>query len=62
MELVIFDRWGVELRRLFSTDEGWDGKNANGTDVQEGGYVYVIKAVMNNGARLDRGGSITLIR
>lgn len=62
MELIIFDRWGVEVKRLFDPSETWDGTNANGSDVQEGVYVYVIKATMNNGAVLDRGGSITLIR
>lgn len=62
MELVIFDRWGVELKRLYSETDSWDGTNANGNEVQEGVYVYVIKAILNNGAKLERGGSITLIR
>lgn len=62
MELIIFDRWGLELKRIRSLEEGWNGKNKHGRDVQEGVYVYLLNATLNTGTPVKRGGTITLIR
>ncbi|RMG18113.1 MAG: PKD domain-containing protein [Bacteroidetes bacterium] len=62
MELIIFDRWGLELKRIRSLEEGWDGRNKHNREVQEGVYVYLLNAVLNTGATVKRGGTITLIR
>ena len=62
MEWTIFDRWGKVVRRFNSLSQSWDGKNESGQDVQEGVYVYALKALLNNGQRFERGGTITLIR
>lgn len=61
-ECLIFNRWGVEVARLTNFDQGWDGRSNNQTAVPEGVYVYVMKARLNTGERIERGGSITLIR
>lgn len=62
MELIIFDRWGKELDRITSLEDGWDGRSNKGNAVQEGVYVYLLNAVLNTGAKVKRGGTITLIR
>ncbi len=61
-ELQVFNRWGERLAVIQNLAEGWDGTNAQGQPVPEGVYVYRVTAEMNNGARLERGGTITLIR
>ena len=62
MEWTIFDRWGRVVRRFNSLSQSWDGRNENGQEVQEGVYVYKLSALLNNGHRYERGGTITLIR
>jgi gliding motility-associated-like protein len=61
-ELQIFNRWGERLKVIQSLSEGWDGTNARGLPVPEGVYVYHVKALLNDGSEVDRGGTITLIR
>ena len=62
MELIIFSRWGRELARLQSLEDGWDGRSYQGQPMPEGVYTYVVQATLNNGARIERGGTITLFR
>lgn len=45
-EIVIFDRWGRQIfvnRTITDIMRLWDGKTANGNDVPDGVYYYVIK-------------------
>ena len=46
-ELVIYNRWGVEVYRKqdYSNEEGWDGKNNDGVELPEDTYYYVIKVI-----------------
>lgn len=60
-DMVIFDRWGTEVAHLTSPKDKWDGTK-NGTNLAEGVYVYKLGAKLNNGQRLDRSGTITLLR
>jgi gliding motility-associated-like protein len=59
-QIQVFDRWG---KRVFNGSENqpWDGKTNNGT-AQTGVYVYVLKAVDATGQRIERRGSVTLVR
>ncbi|MEO0473230.1 MAG: gliding motility-associated C-terminal domain-containing protein, partial [Bacteroidota bacterium] len=61
LEMMIFNRWGEKLATLFSLSEQWDGRK-NGQSVPEGVYTYRLKAVLNSGETVDRGGTVTLIR
>ena len=62
LSVFIFSRWGQQVARLQSVNEGWDGKDMNGRDVPEGVYVYKLDAVTVNGQQVTRSGTITLIR
>lgn len=61
MELIIYDRWGIEITTLKSPAEAWDGKK-KGIPCPEGAYTYKADILLNSGARLRRGGTVTLIR
>jgi gliding motility-associated-like protein len=62
MEMQIFDRWGRVVAVLNSLEEGWDGFLPRGGSATEGVYTYRIEALFNSGARIERAGTITLIR
>jgi gliding motility-associated-like protein len=59
----IFDRWG---QPLFGTDDPnafWDGRAADGTEVQIGVYVWKLVAKdPYSGGRIERIGHVTLVR
>ncbi|MEZ4774228.1 MAG: gliding motility-associated C-terminal domain-containing protein [Bacteroidia bacterium] len=60
-EIQIFNRWGQLIYQSNDPSFRWDG-SAGGTPVAEGAYVYKVNAVTYRGERIQRGGSITLIR
>ncbi|MDX2249861.1 MAG: gliding motility-associated C-terminal domain-containing protein [Bacteroidia bacterium] len=62
MNMDIYDRWGHHLVTLYNMSEYWNGRNRNGNAVQEGVYVWVIDATINDGRRVQRAGTVTLIR
>ncbi|MEZ4824682.1 MAG: gliding motility-associated C-terminal domain-containing protein [Bacteroidia bacterium] len=62
MKMDIYDRWGHHLVTLYNMSEYWNGRNRNGNAVQEGVYVWVIDATINDGTRVQRAGTVTLIR
>lgn len=62
MNMDIYDRWGHHLVTLYNMSEYWNGRNKNGNAVQEGVYVWVIDALINDGTRVQRAGTVTLIR
>lgn len=59
--MIIFDRWGKEIVTLTNVSQTWDGTK-NGKGVPEGAYTYIVDAVLNYGGRINRGGTITLVR
>lgn len=61
-EMTIFDRWGRKVAILSQLEDQWDGRSSGGQALPEGVYVYRVTAHMNNGARVDRGGTVTLLR
>ncbi len=62
MRIDLFDRWGRHLRTLNSLEETWDGNNKLGNPVQEGVYVWKLEATLNDQVRVQRVGTVTLIR
>ncbi len=63
MEAQIFNRWGKQIALIQDPNTGWNGRYKNtGESVPEGVYVYVIRATFNNGTKVERSGTITLIR
>ncbi len=58
----IYDRWGKLVARFEQPDASWDGRILGGGPAPEGTYVIKIDVEFNNGNRLSRGGSLTLMR
>ena len=61
MECIIYDRWGKVIIILQSLSRTWDG-TFDGRPCPEDVYTYRIKARLNSGNTLERGGTITLLR
>lgn len=59
--LSIYNRWGRLLYQTFDITQGWDG-NFQGRSAPEGVYVFVVDGVGEDGTRVRRSGTITLIR
>lgn len=60
-QIGIYDRWGGEVFSSNDPSFRWDGKK-NGKDVPEGIYVYKIKGVSSQNKKIEKAGSITLVR
>jgi len=58
---LIFNQWGELFFESTDQDNGWDGKK-NGTEVQNGTYVYVLKVKLDNGEEESLTGHVTVIR
>lgn len=61
VEMHIYNQWGEHISTLNSTNQGWDGKY-KGTFQPVGVYMYVLKALLKDGRKVNLKGSITLIR
>jgi gliding motility-associated-like protein len=62
LEWRIFNRWGKQIALIHDPAQGWDGFDIQGNAVPEGVYVYAVKLTFNDGSRLERSGTITVIR
>ena len=60
-EIRIFDRWGRQVFSSVDQNFFWDGTK-NGTPAPEGVYVYQLEAFTFNGERIEREGTVTLVR
>lgn len=60
-QLVIFNRWGQKIFETNNLQEAWPG-TYQGQVVQEGVYIYKAEAVGENGAHIEKHGTVTLIR
>jgi len=60
---LVFDRWGQSLFDTADPEAQWDGRFPNGDPVPGGVYVWKITGKdAFSGERLDRSGSVTLVR
>ncbi len=59
-EMYIYNRWG---RLVYSTENsrGWDGRTPDG-QAPEGVYVYQLELIDRNGQRVERAGTLALLR
>lgn len=62
MDWRIFNRWGRQIALINDITQGWDGFDEKGRAVPEGVYVYAVSLTFNDGSRLERSGTITVIR
>jgi gliding motility-associated-like protein len=61
IRLMIFNQWGNQV--FVSTDitKGWDGRYKDG-NAAAGVYTYALEAIMQDGTRITKTGSLTLVR
>jgi len=61
MTFYIYDQWGELIFTSSNMQNGWDG-TYKGTKEPAGAYVYFVQAIMIDGQKLTKKGTITLIR
>ena len=57
--LTIYNRWGGII--FNGTNEGWDGKLANGEYAKEGAYIYRLEVFSETKRTITKTGSLTVI-
>lgn len=60
-DLMIYNRWGQLLFQTKELNSSWDGTTPDG-EAESGIYYYVLKCVGNENIRIEKTGTITLIR
>jgi len=61
-DLVVYDRWGRIVFEMQSYDGSWNGVDLQGTDLVEGGYMWVLDISFPEGRRELMKGTVTLLR
>ncbi len=61
LKFYVYDQWGELLYTSLSQSNGWDG-TFKGKKEPVGVYVYYLEAIMNDGRKLTKKGTITLLR
>jgi gliding motility-associated-like protein len=61
LSFYVYDQWGQLVFTSTDVNKGWDGYY-KGSLMPVGVYVYYLKTAMNNGAQLNKKGTITLLR
>jgi gliding motility-associated-like protein len=61
-EFLVFNRMGNLVFTTRDLNFRWNGRSDNGTELQEGAYIYYVKGRTYRGVPFERSGSITLIR
>ncbi|MBR5643972.1 MAG: gliding motility-associated C-terminal domain-containing protein [Salinivirgaceae bacterium] len=59
-EFIVYDRYGGRVFVSTSPDNRWDGTHS-GKQVTEGGYLYYLKAKLQNGQTIERKGSVNVV-
>lgn len=58
---TIYNRWGQEVFHSESLEDGWDGRY-KGQDLNSGVFVYYLRGTCVDMTKVERTGSVTLIR
>jgi len=61
LSFYVYDQWGELIYTTNEQQNGWDG-TFKGKKEPAGVYVYYLEAVMNDGEKLTKKGTITLLR
>jgi gliding motility-associated-like protein len=61
-ELLVYDRWGKLVYSAKNYGNFWDGKDSNGVELPEGGYMWVMNVTYKDGSRQPFKGSVTILR
>jgi len=60
--LTVYDRYGQDVYKEVGYSNGWDGRNNNGTLLNEGGYMWVLEVDFGNGDTRLYKGTVTILR
>lgn len=60
--LIVFDRWGLEVFSSQDSKEGWTGYAPSGEPLPEGVYGYILEARDKDNHDIRESGQVTLIR
>jgi gliding motility-associated-like protein len=60
-DIIIFDRWGLQLYSSSDINEGWNGYH-NGKPVSDGTYFFLINAIGNDDKSIKKQGTVTLFK
>lgn len=61
-QLEVFDRFGQLIYEQRNYDNSWNGLDTNGTEVTEGGYLWVLRVDLPNGGQRFYKGVVNLLR
>lgn len=61
VNMRIFNQWGEQIFFTTELNKGWDG-TYKGANQPVGVYIYVITVVMQDGTKINKKGSVNLIR
>lgn len=59
-EFIVYDRYGGRVFASTSPDNRWDGTHG-GKHMTEGGYLYYMRAKLQNGQTIERKGSVNVV-
>ncbi len=60
--MVIYSRWGEELFITNDINEAWRGRSMNGQEIPQGTYLYFISYSIPTGERIEKKGTVLLLR
>ena len=60
--MKIFNRWGRQIFETNDVHQGWNGTMDNGQQASEDSYVYLISYIGNDGVRVEKTGTFTLLK
>ena len=60
-EMLIYDRWGMQVFLTRDLDKGWDGRLKDRV-CQQDVYVWRVNVTFKDGGQLTDSGDVTLIR
>ena len=61
MSFIVYDRWGEKVFKTHSLDQGWNG-SFRGKPMNNGVFVYYLKATFIDGTEAEQKGDITLLK
>ena len=60
-QLDVYDRWGRKVYSTTNYGSDWDGTGTDGL-LQEGSYMWVLTAFLENGDERSYRGTVTILR
>ncbi len=62
INLIVYNRYGKQVVEINDPLKGWDGTKNNGQKSDEGVYYFVAVITMQSGEKVNKNGTVTLLR